>query len=368
MNGALYKFAIVTFVLVLGVRSAVAECGAGRFTPLRIGQTQTTYWLPTPRDQDTVYLIDPAHQQYAAFALEFGGALASLRYDHTGNVVDTSGNLNENAVELIWGHHPGGMLQPVWSRGTADFNYNPTQAGDAEAHGRGSPVLGAVCKSNSIAIIYSASTDFATDNRGLIGRATAVKNEQIVLDGSGQQNMWSTPYTVTTTASFVPNPSGTPAYYLKVDMFIMNVDTRERVGFGGGYSLYVPGTTEPCVMDAAGLCEFDPANGLGSYKYQVVDPPACVNGNLCPGVQKLVIGKYPNPEHVRGVATSMAASAYFPNGLVNAGGSNFGDRLWNNINGGSAIFPFKIPPLGGLHFIVFVMAGDWAAADAFQPY
>lgn len=364
-----HKVRMITPVFVLLLLTAAigasADCGAGRFTPLRSGETQQTYWLPTPRDQDTIFLIDPANQQYAAFDLEFGGTLASLRYDQTGHVLDSNRNLNPAAVELIWGHHPGGMLQPAWSRGGDDFSYFPNPVGDVEGHGRGSSVLGVVCKDASVLTIYSGVPDFYP-NKGLIDRAAAVKNEQIVVDGNGAQNMWLTPYTVTTTVTFVPNPTGSPAYYLKLDMFIMNIDTRERVGFGGGFSLYAPGTTEPCVVNNY-VCGFDPEFGPGSFKYELVDPSQCTGAALCANVAKLVIGRYPNAGHTNGIATSMAASTYFPSGGVRNAGTGY-DRFWNNVGGGSAVFPFKLPPLGGIHFVVFVLAGDWSAADAFTPY
>jgi hypothetical protein len=357
-------------VVILG--TATADCGAGRFTPLRAGPVQQTYWLPTPRDHDTLFLVDPANQQYAAFDLEFGGILASLRYDPTGQVLDSNRNVNPAAEELIWGHHPGGMLQPAWSRGFDAFSYFPNPAGDVEGHGRGPAVLGAVCKDGSVLTIYSGVPDFY-NNKGLIDRAAVVKNEQIVVDADSGQTMWQTPYTLTTTVSFVPNPGTTgPAYYLKLDMFIMNIDTRERVGFNGGVALYAPGTTGPCVVANDYECNFDPQFGSGSFKYEIQDPAgctvldACPHANVGPRLPKFVMGKYTDADHTNGIATSMAAATYFPTAQVGNAGTGY-DRFWNNVGGGSAILPFKIPPLGGLHFAVFVLAGDWSAADAFNP-
>jgi len=361
---------------VVGLGSATADCGAGRFTPLRAGPVQQTFWQPTPPDHDTLFLVDPANQQYAAFDLEFGGILASLRYDPTGHVLDSNRNVNPAAVELVWGHHPGGMLQPAWSRGNDDFSYFPNPAGDVEGHGRGPAVLGAVCKDGSVLTIYSSVPDFY-NNKGLIDRAAVVKNEQIVVDADGGQTMWVTPYTLTSTVSFVPNPgvaTGGPAFYLKIDMFIMNIDTRDRVGFNGGFSLYAPGTTDPCVVANDFECNFDPQFGPGSFKFEIQDPAGCTVLNPCPTpkigpprLPKFVMGKYPNPDHTNGIAISMAPAIYFPDpAQVGNAGTKY-DRFWNNASGGSAILPFKIPPLGGLHFVVFVLAGDWSAADAFNP-
>lgn len=343
-------------------RSALAGCGATTFQPQqRIG--------PVTAHQ-ALWISDPANEQYAHFDIEWGGTLASLRYDPFGHVLDGNGVVNPAATELIWGHHPGGMVQPAWFFGT-QHPYNPEGAGDQgdQPHsGRGTPVLGAACKFGSLLLMYSGSTDWF-QNEGFWGRAATVKNEDVKVD------MWATPYAITTTVTFVANPSGTPAYYLKLDQYVMNFDARENLSFDFGHAVYTPGTTNPPNPDT-GL--FDPDNGPGSFKYFAYYPqnPDCRATNqqppTCPAheIPKLVAGRYPNPGLTGGVAFSVAASTYYasPNNSIrvkqNPGG---GDLFWNNTGFGVGGLPVPLAPGTGRRIVFYILAGNWSAAQAFEP-
>jgi len=287
--------------LLFTARVVAADCGAAQFTPLRTGAYQPLFPPIPPPPHNALYITDPANQQYALFDLDYGGALASLRYLSAGGVFTPPSTVSSSAAEYVWGHHPGGMVQYAWFQGGPNFSYNPTAAGDL--NGRGSPILGAACKDGTTLIIYNGVVDF-TNNQGLWDRAATVKGGSVY-----SASLWTTPYTITTTVTFVANPGGTPAYYLKLDSYVTNIDTRENLPFLFGSALYTPGTTGGCTVgcdcDADGNCTvYHPESGPGALRHAIADLDCSVvtgASNPCPlAPAKIVFGKYFAADHVDG--------------------------------------------------------------------
>ena len=203
----------------------LGSCGATTFTPLRNGSEQVSY-TPNPSTHQALYLTDPAGEQTALFDLEWGGALASLKY---------------NGAEQVWGNHPGGMVQPSWFQGSAAFDYNPQLAG-SEGAGSGnlgvqSPLLGATCKRDGFIriVIHSILNDDAPNNQSGRNKATGVRNDALLADS------WPQPYAVTTIASFVPSGSAVPQYYLRIEHWFTNVALGQNISFLFSYAEYTIG-------------------------------------------------------------------------------------------------------------------------------
>jgi len=199
-------------ILLLAAFSAVpaaAGCGKTTFHPV-------SPFVPANEVHDAFYLTDPTGQQRAVFDLEWGGVLASL---------------TQSGTERLWGHATGGMVQPTFHTLTPD--YNPTPAGDGASGNRGTPVLGARCVDANKLLILSGTTDY---NAGRSGNIIA----NTVKYGDTVSGMYATPYTVTTTAIFVANPSAPPSYYLKLDQVITNIHPTESLAWGFELAGYVP--------------------------------------------------------------------------------------------------------------------------------
>src|SRR5262249_38423299 len=104
----------------------------------------------------------------------------------------------------------------------------------------------------------------------------------------------------------------------------------------------------------------------------IADPNCSVTGTSSPcpvSPEKIVVGKYLNPDYTDGVAVATAARTFFPNSIAGPWpgvGSFFYDGFWNNINGGTGMY-VRLSPISGQHTVVYVMVGDWSAAHAFAP-
>lgn len=199
----------VLIVTIFAGREAQAACGATTFQPI-------SQWVPAGTTHNAYYLTDPSGEQRAVFDLLWGGALASLK---------------QNGIERVWGNAVGGMVQPAFHSFPNGQDFNPTLAGGNP--NIGSPVLGVRCNDANTLYIMSGTLDYNRGNSGLIiGNA--------VLNGAVVANSYATPYTIITTATFVPNPSGPPSYYLKLRQTVTNIHETLNASYGFELAGYVP--------------------------------------------------------------------------------------------------------------------------------
>src|SRR5262249_34969761 len=98
---------------------------------------------------------------------------------------------------------------------------------------------------------------------------------------------FTTPYTISQVATFVPNTSGAPAYYLSISHTIINVHPTELFPYGTGEIIYVP----------------------FSFSNFVSDPPQChfslPNEPSCSLQTRLTAGLYQDAAHTFGTAVLM---------------------------------------------------------------
>lgn len=336
---------------------ALADCGVGSFAPDRTywADDGNTYWLSVdPATHSTIYLTDPANQQYAAFDMEWGGALASLRYRPAGSVYIPGQGVQADAEELVWGHDPGAMVQfALW---TGNSYYNPDQAGDVGSNG--SALYGAACKNlpdgTQLVLIHSSTRDFWQNNPPWgdnmnYGRAAALYGSNIFGSPGNKVNHYgfATPYAVTVTARFVPNPAcpsgncgaSAPRYYLKIDSFVQRTDILETfTPFLWTYALYTP----------------------YSFTNYVMNPANCVEATPCNADTHLLVGLYPDPSLADGVAIGTNAATWASGSLVyNSAGA---DNNWHNQGGGPHAKDWYVASGAGRRFIVYIMAGSWSTA------
>lgn len=254
-----------TPVLALLLASFVAShqahgaCGSTTFQPI-------SKFIPAGTTHNAYYLTDPAGEQRAVFDLLWGGALASLK---------------QNGVERVWGHATGGMVQPAFHSFPNGLDYNPTLAGDKS--NKGSAVMGVQCIDANTLFIMSGTLDY---NRG----ASQLIISKTVLNGAVVANSYATPYTVVTKATFVPNPSGPPSYYLKLEQTITNIHPTSSVWFGFEIAGYVPYTYSNVVRHPANCATIN---------------DNCYNSYL----QDLLGGLYPSADLTGGTAFFLSPQA-----------------------------------------------------------
>jgi hypothetical protein len=269
-----------------------------------------------PNGDTAASLIDPSGHQVALFDLTRGGVLASLKY---------------NGVERLQATTTAGGAQPFMIAG----NYVPIQAGDNA--GRPAPVVGAMCISPTTLLTLSGMTDY---NAGVSGtpKMLTVFNDAVV---AGQ---YATPYTLTNVATFVPNPSGTPASYLRVKQVLMNNSTTEYPVFSFRVRGFVPFVLNPTNVTA-------PA-------------PCLATGNCASeALQSLVVGSYPTTGRTNGFALALAPSAAW------AIGSTGFSEFWTDSTTYNSLALtnvwWRVLPQTALQFEWYALVGDWAPALSF---
>jgi len=172
----------------------------------------TEYRMQPNQPEHAVVIRDPAGEQTVLFDTTQGGAIVSHKY---------------RGVENVWGYNGGGLLQMAFHNGMTNGpwrgDYNPTQAGDGSAM---SLVTGVACEGTSAVTILTMMLEFNHNN--------AFYDKALLSVWGGRVNdflppSYFSPYTLETRARWVPNPAGTPKYYLRLEERIVHV-ADEKIG------------------------------------------------------------------------------------------------------------------------------------------
>lgn len=283
-----------------------------------------------------VILRDSAGEQEARFDLMHGASLISLRY---------------RGRELLFGHSAGADvsmyairhgteselkgLSPYWSA------FHPDQGGTSMRVP--ATVAGVACHGESTMRAFAMMVDAGVDNsfqrQPLIG----------VWKGKISDNFppgYSTPYTIETDASWVPNPGGSPRYYLKLDQLIVNV----RPAASGPMQWF---------LSSAAPWNFNQDAGT---------PSACTRKTPCTTESTPVAatGRYEDSNDSEGVAIVVPTRDWATHALYLSEGANvyggvpvvrkqsFGVVLTHSLNG-----------ISGFHFAWYICAGSWDQANKF---
>lgn len=277
-----------------------------------------------------VVLRDPAGEQEARFDLMHGASLISLQY---------------HGQELLFGHSAGADvsmyairhgteselkgLSPYWSA------FHPDQGGTSMRVP--ATTAGVACHGESTMRAFAMMIDAGVDNsfqrEPLIG----------VWKGRLSNNFppgYSTPYTIETDASWVPNPGGSPRYYLKLDQLVVNVRSVSS------------GPMQWFLLGAA------PWN----FNQDASNPSACRENSPCATASTPVIatGRYEDAARAKGVALVVPTRSWTTHKIYLSQGANtyggvpvvrkqsFGVVLTHSLNG-----------ISGFHFNWFICAGSW---------
>ena len=255
---------------------------------IRIGCQTAKFQMQPGQEDYAIVLKDPAGEQTVLFDTTAGGAIVSFQY---------------RGVEHTWGWNGGGLLQMAFHnsmrRGPWPGDYNPTQAGDGSAF---SAVTGIACRGTEAATLLTMMLDFNHNNgfydKPLIAVWGGRVNDMFPLS-------YSSPYTLETRASWVPNPAGAPKYYLKLEERFTHIADEKIGSFGFDFANYMP-------------WEFD---------VRAISPEKCP----CPASETNYVagGWYRDTDRTFGLAVAMPGSN-FPGRKV--GGAFNSDYMWRNRN------------------------------------
>jgi hypothetical protein len=280
----------------------------------------TSEFKPEPNQTDqAVVLVDPAGEQKATIDITQGGALVSLIY---------------GGQEHVWKYNGGGLLQMAFHnhmQGAWEGDYNPTQAGDGSA---ASPVTGVSCDHNHSLTTLTTMLDFNHNNgfypKALVAVWDGKVNDMVPLS-------YSSPYLLETNADWVPNPKGSPAYYLRLQERMIHV-ADEKVGpFSYDFASYNPWElTTRAVFPENCPCTESQANSI-------------------------VGGWYKDPSRAVGIAVAMPASN-FPGGKISGGFNS--DFMWRNRNFHLGAHE-ALDGIAAKDFVWYVMPGPWENAKSY---
>ncbi len=173
------------------------------------------YWQAREplKSVQVVVLRDPAGEQEARFSMHHGASLISLRYQ---------------GKELLFGHSAGANVEMfVYRRDTAPEHYSrywsafhPSQGGNSM--GVPSTTGGVACNGEKSMTAIAMMVDAGVNNSFEKNPLRAVWKGQV---SDNYPPGYSTPYTIQTDASWVPNsdPNGSPKYYLKLHQVVVNI-------------------------------------------------------------------------------------------------------------------------------------------------
>ncbi len=252
-------------------------------------------------------LTDPVGEQIALFDLTWGGMLVSLKY----NGVEYMAVPNANA---------GGQTILMAT------NYTPTQGGDGL--NRGSTVTSVACAQNYL-WITTGMTDY--NNNAVASTGHVFRNSQWYFDH------FMAPYTISTYAYFVPNPAGTPRYYLKLDHAITNLDFTESFTF-----------TLDQVLSARTRTPYARFSSHCSPECPVATTPYAA------------LGTYSSTTYTDGIAMATLPQAQWPGATAGITFLSEGTASHRRLHIKRS--NFTIPPTTGKKYSRYVMVGTWANA------
>lgn len=248
------------------------------------------YQLGPRNTVQAVVLKDPGGQQEARFDMTHGAVLVSLRYQGQEQLFGHNLGAHESSLganvsmyrvrhgkeEGLTGFDPFGQFQSAFlpNQGFTSMDVPST-------------VVGVACHGGSWMNAFAMLVDFGADESFERHPLMGVWKGRI----SGYfPPGYSTPYTLETEASWVPNPGGTPAYYLRLGQTVVNIRPEDS----GTLYWQLMGTVPWSVDHEAGY------------------PGRCTYKKPCRGSEAPVIaaGRYQDAGRANGVAAVIATKAW----------------------------------------------------------
>jgi hypothetical protein len=282
---------------------------------------QTTKFQPQPNQvDDAVVLKDPAGEQTVLLDTTQGGAVVSLKY---------------HGVEHVWGSNGGGLLQMAFHNqmtgGAWSGDYNPTQAGDGTAN---SSVTGIACNGTLSADLMTTMLDFNHNNGFYSKPLIAVWGGRV---NDMEPLSYSSPYVLETQAQWLPNPAGSPRYYLELKERLVHVADETIGRFGFDFAAYEP----------------------WEFNNSVISPKDCPCSSS--KTNYVAGGWYQDQSRQVGLAVAMPGSN-FPGRRV--GGGFNSDYMWRNRSFHLSSND-SVDGIASKEFVWYVLAGPWNNALSF---
>lgn len=308
------------------------------------------YQLGPGNEVQVVVLRDPSGQQEARFDLTHGAGLVSLRYrgkevlfEHNLGAGESSLGANVSLYRIRHGTEEG--LKGFDPYGQFQSAFLPNQG--MSSMGVPSLVAGVACRGRAWMNAFAMLADFGADES--FERHPLMGVWKGRLSGHFPPG-YSTPYTLETEASWVPNPGKTPNYYLRLEQTVVNI----RADDSGTLYWQLMGTV-PWSVD-----------------HETAYPDGCTLKTPCQSNATPVIaaGRYQDTGHSKGVAVVIPTKAWMTDQAYLVGDTDpyveavgspevfrvryFGAVLQRPLAGGT-----------GFRFQWYVCAGSWNEARAF---
>lgn len=287
-----------------------------------------------------VVLQDPSGEQEARFDLRHGASLISLRYRGKELLFGQTAGAN---VSLFSTRHGSESelkgLSPYWSA------YSPDQGGSSM--GISADTTGVACNGEKTMRAFATMEDRGVDNsfqkHALLG----------VEEGKISNNFppgYSTPYTIETNARWVPNPGGSPKYYLALDQTVVNTRPEKS------------GPMEWYLNVAAPW----------GFEHSVSYPARCTAKTPCTSASAnvLAVGRYDDVAHTSGVAIVAPTSNWQTSRAYIRQNAEFVVLLYNAVWAAprrtfAAVLGRALNGVGAHHFTWYICAGPWLQAQSF---
>jgi hypothetical protein len=308
------------------------------------------YVLGPGNEVQVVVLRDPSGQQEARFDLTHGAGLVSLRYD--GKEVLFGHNLGANESSLganvsmykirhgteegLTGFDPFGQFQSAFlpNQGWTSMDVPSTVAGVAC---RGGAWM------NAFAMLADFGADESFERHPLMG---VWKGR---LSGHFPPG-YSTPYTLETEASWVPNPGQTPKYYLRLEQTAVNIRPEDSGDLHWQLMATVP----------------------WSVDYETSYPDSCTAKTPCRSstTPAMAAGRYEDAAHSRGVAVVVPTQAWMTSEAYLVGDNDpyveeIGSPEVFKLRYLGAVLQRPLAGLTGFRFQWYICAGPWSGAQDF---
>jgi hypothetical protein len=301
------------------------------------------YWQAREalKSVQVVVLRDPAGEQEARFDLHHGASLISLRY---------------HGEELLFGHSAGANVEMfVYRRDTAPEHYSrywsafhPSQGGNSM--GVPSTTGGVACNGEKSMTAIAMMVDAGVNNSFERNPLRAVWKGQV---SDNFPPGYSTPYTIQTDASWVPNsdPNGSPKYYLKLHQVVVNI----RPADSGPMEWLLEGAA-PWTSTYSAVY---PANA-NNEKVPVTSATAPV----------MLAGRYQDSERTRGFAIAVPTAKWATDNAYILENAEYVKLLYGAVWAAprhtfAVVLSRPVNGLSAFSFDWFVCAGSWDQATKF---
>jgi len=286
-----------------------------------------------------VVLRDPSGEQEARFDLLHGASLISLRYRGKELLYGQGAGADVGMFALRQPRPEMRLRSPYWTA------FNPDQGG--VSMGVPSTVAGVSCQGSrsmrAIAMMIDRSVDNSFQPDKLLG----------VWAGKISDNFppgYSTPFAIETNASWIANPGGSPAYYLKLDQTVVNVR---------------PQASGPLQWFLSGAAPWD-------SQHYAMYPETCSEKTPCPGTAAgaLASGHYEDEGRSHGVATVIPTAAWRTSKAFLRDNAEYVVLLYGAVWAAprrtfAAVLERPLDGVGAFSFSWYVCAGPWEQARAF---